>query len=60
MLSSNTNFTNEEKDVVIIWANDSMKGLCRFRIENMLPAMTRAKKAVLFIGCMDVFRVRIL
>lgn len=59
MLSSNANFTNDEKDVLIIWVNKSMQHIDRYQIENLLPALTRTKKAIYFFGCTEVFQVRI-
>lgn len=59
MLSSNANFTNDEKDVLIIWVNKSMHNVDRYQIDNLLPALTRAKKAIYFFGCTEVFQVRI-
>lgn len=57
MLSHNLNFTCEEKDIIIIWVNESMRGENRYRQNNVLPAITRAKRAVYFIGSTDMFQV---
>ncbi|XP_055322839.1 uncharacterized protein LOC129578382 isoform X1 [Sitodiplosis mosellana] len=55
MLSQNINFTIEEKDVVIIWVNESSKNEPRYRLANLLNVMTRAKNACFFIGCSATF-----
>lgn len=58
MLSSNVNFSYDEQDVVIVWVNEFMRREeFRYRIANVLPAITRAKRAVYFIGSTDMFQV---
>lgn len=57
MLSSNTNFSTAEQDIVIVWVNEHMRTNHRYRISNVMPAITRAKRAVYFIGSTDMFQV---
>lgn len=59
MLSKNSQFTIEEKDIVIIWVNESSKNESQYRLANMWNVLTRAKKAVYFIGCSAMLCVSI-
>lgn len=40
-------------DVLIVWVSDSMLREPRYRIRNLIPALTRAKRMIFFIGRTD-------
>lgn len=44
-------------NIVISWINESIKGVDRYMIENLKPALTRATKAIYFIGNLDFLLV---
>ncbi|XP_031633445.1 uncharacterized protein LOC116347127 [Contarinia nasturtii] len=58
-LSSIQNFIQSywffEKDIVIIWVNDSMKYEYHHRFASFISLMTLARKAVYFIGSTNTF-----
>lgn len=53
-------FNNEERDIIIIWINESIKNLDSHRLSSLKHVMTRAKKAVYFVGTSAMFCVSFL
>lgn len=53
------NFTIDDRSIVIIWIDESITSVERFLVENLKPALTRARKAIYFIGNIEFLRVRI-
>lgn len=57
MLSRNSGTQYYEKDVLVLWVNESAKGHARWQIDAMQFALTHVKHALFIIGSTNMFRV---
>lgn len=57
MLSSNSGQTYYEKDVLVLWINDSTKNDIRYQFEALHFALTHTKHAIFIIGSISMFQV---
>lgn len=58
MLSSNSGGQYYERDVMILWVNQSTENDIRWQIDAMHFALTHAKHAIYIIGSTKILRVR--
>lgn len=56
-ISSNENFSPIERDIIIVWLNSSCRNHIRYSVNSLLPALTRAKKAIYIGGDLSDFMV---